>query len=62
MNVNVMLPSDVWENVSRALEDYLRFGPGELDSDYIPDEHLEKARTAIISAVTRAEQTAEKQR
>lgn len=34
------LPSDVMESVKKALQDYLTFGPGELDADYIPDEHL----------------------
>lgn len=34
------LPSDVMVSVKKALEDYLNFGPGELDADYIPDDHL----------------------
>ena len=34
------LPSEVMRSVKKALEDYMRFGPGELDADYIPDDHL----------------------
>lgn len=62
MKAKLELPTDVWLSVSRALEDYLRFGPGELDSDYIPDEHLEKARRAIAKAVEGAEQRVERHR
>jgi len=43
----VTLPDNVWRSVDAVLADFLTFGPGELDSEYIPDEHLEKARKAI---------------
>lgn len=49
--VIVALPAELWRSVSAALTDYIRFGPGELDADYIPDEHLEKCIKAIIKAV-----------
>lgn len=47
----VRLPLDVWRSVDAALSDYLRFGPGELDSEYVPDEHLERALRAIRKIV-----------
>ena len=49
--VTISLPKDVWQSVSSALLDFQRFGPGELDSEYIPEEHLDKARRAIEKAV-----------
>lgn len=52
--ITVTLPEDVWQSVDQALLDFLRFGPGEMDSEYIPDEHLEKARKAIDKAVADA--------
>lgn len=48
---SIELPADVWRSVAAALADYMRFGPGELDADYIPDEHLEKCSKAIAKAV-----------
>lgn len=48
--ITVTLPEEVWGSVDKALLDFLRFGPGELDAEYIPDEHLEKARKAIDKA------------
>lgn len=37
------LPSNVMESVRAALKDYLNFGPGALDAEHIPDEHLLEA-------------------
>lgn len=49
--ITVTLPEDVWRSIDGALLDFQSFGPGELDSEYIPDEHLEKARKAIETAI-----------
>lgn len=48
--VTIELPADVWRSVERAIEDFLRFGPGDFGDEYIPDEHLEQARKAITKA------------
>jgi len=53
--VAITLPMEVWLSVSVALVDYLRFGPGELDAEYIPDEHLERANAAIDKNTKRVE-------
>ena len=47
MKASITLPAEVWRSVALALADYLQFGPGELDAEYIPDEHLLRARRAI---------------
>lgn len=55
--ITIDLPENVWRSVDGALQDFLKFGPAELDAEYIPDEHLEKARRAIakeLQASTRS--------
>jgi hypothetical protein len=51
--VSITLPMEVWLSASLAISDYLRFGPGDLGAEYIPDEHLEKCRDAIAVNVNR---------
>jgi hypothetical protein len=48
--MKVDLPEDVWRSVEAAIADFMRFGPGDMESEYIPDEHLERARRAIAKA------------
>ena len=48
--IAVGLPDDAWRAVESAVTDYLRFGPGELDAEYVPDELLEAALRAIRTA------------
>ena len=45
--MTICLPRTVWRAVASALEDYLRFGPGELDAEHIPDGDIERAIKAI---------------
>jgi hypothetical protein len=49
---SVALPAEVWRAVEAAVADYLRFGPGDLEAEYVPDEHLEAALKAIRKAVS----------
>lgn len=46
------LPDEVWKSVKTALEDYIRFGPGDFDQEYIPDEHLEQAVKEIDKVIS----------
>lgn len=48
--VIVTLPEDVWHSVNEVLRDFQRFGPGEMDSEYVPDEHVAMALKAITKA------------
>ena len=43
----ITLPDSVWRSVAGALADYIQFGPGNLDAEYIPDKDLEKALHVI---------------
>lgn len=47
----VKLTPEAWRAIDAVIADYLRFGPGDLDAEYIPDEQLETARRAIAAAL-----------
>ena len=57
--MTLTLPASVWRSVAAALADYIQFGPGNLDAEYVPDEDLERALRLIRGRIEQSAQTAD---
>lgn len=55
--MTITLPISVWRSVHSAIADYLQFGPGNLDAEYVPDADLERAVKEIGERIMASDKT-----